>query len=207
MVMVDSSSEHQYRRMDEARGDRANAIQRGELVRTYSRLARLARVGALVPGTPDYDRAVGGPAPTPALWAAQVVQRTSPEYWRALRSESAASNSTSSDEVAAARRSLGDTPLGDMPLIVLTAARLPSRPWETAAAAEARHEIWRSMHEEIAALSRRGERRTVEGAGHSIQLDKPEVVIAAIEEVLAMARTAEAPPGTSVPHPTGPLPA
>jgi pimeloyl-ACP methyl ester carboxylesterase len=186
MVMVDSASEYQDRRIDEARNDRGNETQRRELLATYMRIARLARAGALVPGTPDFDRAVGPrePSLTPAMWAARVAQRTSPGYWRALRSESAASNSASSDEVAAARRSLGD-----MPLIVLTASKnISPRPGETAAATEARHDAWRSMHDEIAALSTRGERRTVADAGHSIQWDKPEVVIGAIEEVLALAR-------------------
>jgi pimeloyl-ACP methyl ester carboxylesterase len=184
MVMVDSASEHQDHRIDQARGDRGNETQRRKLLGTYTRLARLARTGALAPGTPDYDRAVGPPTSslTPAVWAAHVVQRTSPGYWRAVRSESAASNSASSDEVAAARRSLGD-----IPLIVLTAGKssLP-RPGETLATAEARHAAWQWMHDEIAALSTRGERRTVAGAGHSIQLDKPEAVIAAIEDVLAL---------------------
>jgi pimeloyl-ACP methyl ester carboxylesterase len=192
MVMVDSSSEHQYRRMDDAAGVREGETLRRQLRRTYSRLARLARTGALAPGTPDYDRAVGSPSPTltPSLWAAQVAQRTQPGYWRALRSEAAAADAASSDEIAAARRSLGETPLGDMPLIVLSAGKIPPRPGETAAATEARYRVWRDMHDEIAHLSTRGERRTVEGAGHIIQFDKPEIVIAAIEEVLALARAA-----------------
>jgi pimeloyl-ACP methyl ester carboxylesterase len=184
MVMVDSASEYQDSRIDEARGDRGNETQRRQLLATYTRLARLARAGALAPGTRDFDRAVGLPAPslTPAIWTARVAQRTSPGYWRALRSESAASSSTSSDEVAAAR-----TSLGDMPLIVLTAGKGASpRPGETAAAAKVRYEISRAMHDEIAALSTRSERRTVADAGHSIQLDKPGVVIAAIEEVLTL---------------------
>ena len=54
--------------------------------------------------------------------------------------------------------------------------------------AEAWREAWRTGHDEIAALSTRGERRTV-AAGHAIQWEKPEAVIAAIEEVLALART------------------
>jgi pimeloyl-ACP methyl ester carboxylesterase len=190
MVMVDSSSEHQMRRMAEATGDREAETQRREALRTYSRLTRLARAGALLPGTPEYDRAVGGPAPTltPAVFAARVALRTSPGYWRAVRSEAAGLTGASSDQVAAARRSLGDTPLGDMRLIVLTAGKtVMARPGETDATAEARHKVWRTMHDEIAALSTRGERRTVD-AGHGIQIEKPEVVIAAIEEVLALAR-------------------
>jgi hypothetical protein len=37
-------------------------------------------------------------------------------------------------------------------------------------------------------IGARGERRTVEGAGHMIPIERPEVLIAAIEEVLAQAR-------------------
>jgi len=108
-------------------------------------------------------------------------------YWRALRSESAASQSTGSDQVAAAREALGEPPLGDMPLIVLTAGKnAAARRGETAAAADTRHTTWCSMHDEIAALSSRGERRNVD-AGHSIQVEKSEVVIDAIEKVLALA--------------------
>jgi pimeloyl-ACP methyl ester carboxylesterase len=128
------------------------------------------------------------PALTPAVRAAQVAQRTAPGFWRALGSESAAASAASSDEVVAARRLLGDPALGDMPLMVLTAGRNAMvRPGETAAGAEARHAVWQTMHDEIAALSSRGERRTVD-AGHGIPSERPEAVIAAIEEVLVLAR-------------------
>jgi pimeloyl-ACP methyl ester carboxylesterase len=190
MVMVDSSSEYQDRRFDKARGDRLNQVQRIELLRSYSRLARLARKAALEPGTADYHRAVGPPTPnlTPAVWTAHVAQRTSPAYWRALRSESAATNTTSSEEVSAARGALGVRPLGHMPLIVLTAGKNAAvRAGESVGDAVARHKVWLKMHDEIAALSSRGERRTVD-AGHGIPNEKPEAVIAAIEEVLALAR-------------------
>jgi pimeloyl-ACP methyl ester carboxylesterase len=183
LVLVDSSGEYQDQRIDEARGDRGNQTQRLENLRTYSRLARLTRAGALTAGTPDYERAVGAASPqyTPALWEAHVAERTSPGFWRALRSEAAAASTASSDQVTTARR-----PLGHVPLIVLTAGRnaLP-RPGESPAAAAARHAIWQTMHDEMAALSTRGERRTVD-AGHGIPVEKPDAVIAAIEKVLAV---------------------
>lgn len=190
MVMVDSSSEHQDRRLAGPGEVRRIGPQRRKLLRDYLRLERLARAVALAPGTPEYDQAVGPPmrTVTPAVWGAHVAQRLSPGFWRALRSESAAFNTTSSDQLVAARRALGDRPLGDIPLIVLTAGKnAEPRGDESAASAERRHAVWRSMHDEIAALSSRGERRTVD-AGHSIQIEKAEVVIAAIEEVLAAAQ-------------------
>jgi pimeloyl-ACP methyl ester carboxylesterase len=153
--------------------------------RQYARLEHLARSGALCPGTSEFAEHVEPPDPTltAAVNAVQQRQQTTPGYWRALRSENTAITGASSNEVAAAR-----LPLADMPLIVLTSGRLEPAPGETLAAAEAQQAAWRVLHEEIAALSTRGEQRTVPDAGHGIQLDKPEVVIAAIEDVLAAAR-------------------
>lgn len=195
LVMVDSASENQDQRLDAVRGDDHNAARRQQALADYTRLADLARTGALVPGTPDHLRAVG-PRPaylTAALYAARVASRTSTAYWRAVRSESAATGKASADELGAARRSLtiaapDSPPLGDKPLIVLTAAgnALP-RPGESSAQTQARHQLWRTMHDEIAALSTHGERRTVD-AGHAIPLERPDVVVTAIEEVLASAR-------------------
>jgi len=189
MVMVDSAGEHQYRRMDAVTGDGASARLRRELRRDYTRLARLARQGALSPGAPDYDRAVGGlpPGVTPAVRAAHVAQRTSAAFWRAIRSEAAEADGRSADEIVAARR-----PLGDMPLIALSAGRMAARSGESAAALAARQAVWRAMQEEIAALSTMGEHRPVDGAGHAIQLERPEVVISASVEVLALARETSA---------------
>jgi pimeloyl-ACP methyl ester carboxylesterase len=192
MVMVDTSTEYMARRYETA-GDRRFAQGRREQNvrwrRAMTRAERLARAGVLLPGTPEYDEFVGAPLPslTPAVNAARQAQLTSPGYYRALRSELAHLASTSSDEVAAARR-----PLGDMPLIVLTAGGSPVPSALLGKQAEAYRQVKLTMHDEIAALSTRGERRTID-AGHAIQLEKPEVVIAAIEEVLATARGVKAP--------------
>jgi pimeloyl-ACP methyl ester carboxylesterase len=185
MVMVDTSTEHMARRYDAVVGDRASSRQRRERWRRMMvRAERLAQAGALLPGTPEYDEFVGPPEPelTPAVNAAQRAQLTSPAYYRAMRSEQAHLQSSSSDEVVAARR-----PLGDMPLIVLSAGRYPApRGLEGEGAAVYRQGSL-ALHDEIAALSTRGQRRTVD-AGHAIQLERPDVVIAAVEEVLGLVR-------------------
>jgi pimeloyl-ACP methyl ester carboxylesterase len=186
MVMVDTSTEYMARRYETA-GDPAFAKGRRKQNvrwrRAMTRAERLARDGALLPGTPEYDEFVGAPLPTltPAVNAARKSQLTSPRYYRALRSELAHLASASSDEVAAARR-----PLGDIPLIVLTAGRSPVPTVLSERQAEAYRQVKLAMHVEIAALSTRGERRTID-AGHAILLEKPEVVVAAVEEVLALA--------------------
>ncbi len=190
MVLVDSATEHQGRRVFELTGnpmyDEARFAKHPEVRAARAKMARvekLAREGALKPGSPEYAEFVGPPLPTvtPAVNAARVAQLTSPGRFRATRSEMKHFMGVSSDEVAAARRSLGD-----MPIIMLTAGRLP--PNVPADQADAWRSALCAMHDEFAALSTRGVRRTVD-AGHGIQVEKPEVVIAAIEEVLAVARS------------------
>ena len=189
MVLVDSSTEHQGRRLFEVTGnplfDEARRAKHPEVLAARAKMARvekLAREGTLKPGMPEYDEFVGPPLPTvtPAVNAARVAQRTSQGRYRAARSEMKHFMGATSDEVAAARR-----PLGDIPITMLTASRLP--PNVPADQADAWRDALCAMHDEFATLSTRGVRRSVD-AGHGIQTEKPEVVISAVKEVLAMAR-------------------
>jgi hypothetical protein len=43
---------------------------------------------------------------------------------------------------------------------------------------------WFAQHEALAHLSSRGVHRVIEASGHEIQLDKPQAVIDAVDEVL-----------------------
>jgi len=51
-------------------------------------------------------------------------------------------------------------------------------------------EIWRSVHEELAARTERGGLVVAEGARHMIPADSPEVIVAAVEAVIAEAEGA-----------------
>lgn len=84
-----------------------------------------------------------------------------------------------------------DRALGDTPLVVLTAVgstpgTRPALPDEvgTRVARE-----WLAMHEEISRLSSNSAHLVVESSGHDMANDAPQVVIAAVEEVVASART------------------
>jgi pimeloyl-ACP methyl ester carboxylesterase len=84
---------------------------------------------------------------------------------------------------------------GAMPLIVLTALRvqaLPAdaSPEETAAYADFQSTTWRKAHDDLAALSTRGQNRLVPDSSHYIHVIKPQLVIDAIDEVVAEARSA-----------------
>ena len=81
---------------------------------------------------------------------------------------------------------------GDLPLIVVSAgAAAEGGLWSADAKDEhaALFADWADSHESLAKLSRRGERRVAEGAGHLVQLQRPQAVIAAVLDVVRAART------------------
>ena len=92
-----------------------------------------------------------------------------------------------SKAVAAERK-----PLGDLPLVVLTAGRL-APPGSSAAEAAAAQALWSRMHDETAALSTRGVNLVVQKAGHNIQMDQPVAVVTAVQGVVSTVR-AKGPP-------------
>ena len=84
---------------------------------------------------------------------------------------------------------------GDMPLVVLTATastpQPPHAPAEFLAALASWELEWSRGHDELAALSTRGVNARVPGTNHNIQGTKPQVVIDAVEAVVAEARSAQ----------------
>jgi pimeloyl-ACP methyl ester carboxylesterase len=82
-----------------------------------------------------------------------------------------------------ARRSFGDTPMA-----VLSAGVYPTEPWDTEEEGRAAQAHWQEGHRQLAARSTRGRWSVVPGAGHFIQTEKPEAVVAALREVVAQVR-------------------
>jgi pimeloyl-ACP methyl ester carboxylesterase len=80
--------------------------------------------------------------------------------------------------------------LGATPLVVLSAEySLGERSTpETVRFNRAYSKVWIAMHEALAHLSSRGVHRVIKGSGHQIQLDKPQEVIDAVDEVLRQLR-------------------
>jgi hypothetical protein len=88
--------------------------------------------------------------------------------------------------------------LGDMPLAVLShdpdkpSAELPPD------LAKPTNDAWEKMQEELAHLSTRGTQMIAKNSGHYIQIDRPEIVIDAVHNVVEQARAAQsAAPATS----------
>jgi pimeloyl-ACP methyl ester carboxylesterase len=73
---------------------------------------------------------------------------------------------------------------GDLPLIVLTAEQTGRDAWQDDAAYRAWNAAWRAGHAQLAARSTRGRSFIVPNTHHFIQRDRPDVVIAAVKEVV-----------------------
>lgn len=102
-------------------------------------------------------------------------------FMQALVAEVDAFLSVASDQVVAERRSFGR-----LPMVVLTRGERSSNLSEKDAATE--WTFLTQMHGEIARLSTIGSHRVVAGAGHYIQLDKPDAVVETVSEVVDAAR-------------------
>lgn len=130
------------------------------------------------PGSAAFERCVV-PAEawfSPRLNAMRRRLEASRAFQRAQLSEvESITSGASAREVAGARR-----PLGDLPLIVLSAQPDPAAA-PSATAGDRVH--WR-LHQAIAETSSRGIHQGVTNSGHYIQLDRPEVVIDAVSRVL-----------------------
>ena len=81
-------------------------------------------------------------------------------------------------------------PFGAWPVRMLTRGE-SAMPGGDKAEQAAADKVWREMHDETMKLAPQGTHVVVAGAGHAIQLDKPEAVIAAVAEVVARVRSAK----------------
>jgi pimeloyl-ACP methyl ester carboxylesterase len=92
--------------------------------------------------------------------------------------------------------------LGDRPLVVLTATKpLPAENLAqlkmTRADANKLQAVWIALHNDEASWSTRSRHQLVPDATHYIQFDRPDVVIAAVKEVVADVRGESAPPAAA----------
>ena len=168
----------------------AMAQQQERILDIFRTCAAQIRSGSLRLGGPDPNNCVA----YPTVWPEALRQALAAKViGNPLQYESQASMMASTPEssriVVNPQRNYRD-----MPLIVLTATvRPPSPPGATAeqvAASAAWNEEWDRAHDALAALSTRGVNARVPGANHGIQDTKPQVVIDAVEAVVAEARAA-----------------
>ena len=167
----------------------AQSVDRGRASIAFLRKCAAAlRSGSVRPGGADPDGCFAYPAIYPAAFRQALDAKiVNPIQYETLASFLENSEIAGELVVNPARN------YGDMPLIVLTATNEISRPDMTdeQRAEQAAFDLeWNRAHVGLAALSSRGINARVPGAGHYVQRDKPQVVIDAVEAVVAEARTA-----------------
>jgi pimeloyl-ACP methyl ester carboxylesterase len=183
LVLVDPSSEEQTERFRVASEDfdKLNVMAAA----MYRRCGEAAAAGKLKRDNPEYADcfALGYPDLSEPLTNAYKNMRLAPGLWQAWESEMASFGSESVPQMRAVRR-----PLGDIPLIVLTAKNIQMGPVKLPDDMDTKlRTIWFALHADLASLSTKGDRRMIE-SGHNIQVEHPQLVADAIAEVVQMAR-------------------
>lgn len=94
------------------------------------------------------------------------------------------------DESAAQVRATGS--LGNMPLVVLSRDPDRAEPGLPASVAKPMNQAWEQMQEELTHLSSNRARVIAKGSGHYIQIDRPDLVIEAVDKVVQQCRKPQA---------------
>jgi pimeloyl-ACP methyl ester carboxylesterase len=183
MVLVDAAHEEQESRFPVSIA-RLNRRGRKQTVWLLGLMKRLNSVGLLAPILRRYSGTLLGTMPERVRDMGLAVV-LSGKFLDTVAEETA-----SVEENYAAVRAAQITSLGEMPLIVLTAVdqftalerQVPPEGVEQLRA------VVGELQAELAALSPNGKQVNVNGSGHYIQVDRPQVVIEAIREVVEAVR-------------------
>jgi pimeloyl-ACP methyl ester carboxylesterase len=182
IVLIDPSLDYDEKRWIAAAPDfKLGSARHPEFM---DKCAAAAQAGELKPQSQSYKQCGSNPPKElpPDLASAMIAPYEAPAMYRTEASEFD-NIDRDMQETATHRRSYGD-----IPIIVLTAGEQPNSPTLPLAENEALHLLWKQMRDEMAALSSRGQNRVVPGVGHYIQAERPQVVIDAVDEVIAEAR-------------------
>lgn len=197
MVLVDPSHEDQTRRLDALDATEGKAIRHDNRV---DRTCLDAVKGGEIPKeSPLYTQCVGEPDSrfSQAINDANSGYAAKLKYQAAVASEMQNFARASADQTRATRRDFGD-----MPIIVLTAA-YPRWKKFTQEQLDKRNAMKEQMHNEIAAMSTHGVNEFVPRSGHLINYDRPEIVIDAIRQALAVSAEQVTSPSTAATKQSG----
>jgi pimeloyl-ACP methyl ester carboxylesterase len=183
MVLVDSSPagemllELNLPDFDEAEGQESYAAD-------MLHCALLAAHGPLEPSRPEYkdcSSVAALPSDTPAAFRNIWPQFFTADYFADKVSLMSSLYTHRYDSVDHLR-------LGTMPLVVLTAKNTWGDTPADIRFTQTFLKFWLAQHEALAHLSSRGIHRFIKGSDHHIQLDKPQAVIDAVDDVLSQLR-------------------
>jgi pimeloyl-ACP methyl ester carboxylesterase len=180
MVLVDTSPAGEGL-IDENQAGFDKVIGEESYAADMLRCAFLVANGPLDPSRSEYNDCTGAgalPSDTPAAFRTIWPQFFTAYYFADKVSLMSSMYTHRYDSVDHRR-------LGAMPLVVLSTENT----WNTGTPAGVRFsrsysKVWIALHEALARLSSRGVHRIIKGSGHQIQLDKPQAVIDAVDEVL-----------------------
>ena len=178
LVLVDSAHEDQYRRAP-------REIQ--ELVPQVEEQARQQYEGLkalIVSGSLDVAMLpVPLQLPAAAADTFRALVAAGPNHVEALIAEQQAVGAIHAELAAA-----NITSVGDLPLTVLRHGQPMAMPGLSPEVNQANEQTWQELQAELAKLSSRGRLIVAEDSGHYVQLERPQLVIDAIGEVVASCR-------------------
>jgi pimeloyl-ACP methyl ester carboxylesterase len=182
MVLVDTSPAGEGL-IDAEQPGFDEAIARESSAADLLNCALLAAHGPLKPSRPEYGEcSLPLPSDTPA-----ALRNSWPQFFTAYYAATKVSLLLSL--YTHRYDSVDHRSLGAMPLVVLSPENSWEAAWNTGTPAIVQFNrsystVWIGMHEALARLSSRGVHRFVEHSSHMVQLDKPQAVIDAVDEVL-----------------------
>ncbi len=190
MVLIDPAGDDHYHRLFKPLPGSDLVLE--QITATKRMCLEILERGPLGPGTDDWKKCVdagpGAPCPpvdAPDALKSRIAQERGAAYYRASLAEDSWWLASPHDAQLSAKARRG---LGDIPLIVLTAMQSSAPANLTPNGQAAFTRVWRQTHWEDAQLSTHGRRLFVDGAGHSIQFDRPEAVVDAVNRVVAEAQ-------------------
>lgn len=183
MMLLDPSHENQWVR-SWAIGAPGEKEQMDASIKEQAQCLEAARKG-FVKNTPIYKQCLDyvDEHVSAAINEAQQPIWATVGWQAAFLSERESTPYASAEQTLTTRKTFGD-----MPIIVLTHAPHAKGPNETQEQVNQRTLLREELHSQIAAMSTRGINIIVPNAGHYIQFDRPQVVIDAVSQAIAISR-------------------
>ena len=173
LVMVDSAYEQQMAYFPQPLVKMVNSMKAMFTIMTW-----LSRLGIFALKPDLIELGDNGKLPQEIVGKIRTVLASSDTHTEALRAETENANRLNTPPVAT---------LGALPMTVISHGKLDENAVPPALGQAVRDDYekaWQHLQEVIAALSTRSKHIVAENSGHNIQFDQPEIIIAAILEMI-----------------------
>jgi pimeloyl-ACP methyl ester carboxylesterase len=178
LVLVDSAHEDQYRRAPQDIQELVPQLEE-QMRQQLEGLKALIESGSLdasmLPVPPQL--------PGPAADTFRALVAAGPRHVETFIAEQEAVQA-----IHAELRVAGITSLGDLPLMVLGHGRPMAMPGLAEEVNQANEQLWQELQAQLARLSSRARLVVAQDSGHYVHLERPQLVIDALREVVAAVR-------------------